>query len=1753
MRRAHEQLNELPMRPAFRLPFAALHAKIITIRSSLSQQATFCELSDDLGRRRIGLTAHTTTAGKVKVGLALDPHAFELLKEMSSGPRGLGECLEALICTEAARRESARRDPVPDQAVDLQAAGQDEMHQLYERAGGEPAGRTHAEKQLKQRGERLRILHEIDLAILAAQSPKEIAEAAAAGVLRAIGAVRVIVALWQADDDKLEVLAAAGPAHPILKPGAKIFKRPWPWFPAVRQGRVAFVEDLAQEPDLFPEAQAALAQGIRSQTVIPLMVGGQPIGHIALSRRTTGRLPDDELALAQQIADSLAVAIHNARLLEAEHQARQRLETLQAANVALTQSLELDAVLESLLDHLAELIPYDSANVMLRTGDDVVSVSAMRGYERWTDPALTRRVTLDVHTNPAIRKMFSNGQSLLVPDTARHPGWERAPGAEHVQSWLAVPLVVGGKVFGIFSVDKAEAGFFKPVHLRLAEALAPQAAVAIQNARLYAEVKTGREQLQILSRRLVELQEQERRALSRDLHDTSGQSITAVKLALASLRRLDGCPEAIRVGLDNLLQMADDVSEDLHRLAVNLRPASLDRYGLVPALEQLLTAFRRETGLHVDFLADGVEGDRLPPGLETALYRIVQEATTNCARYAQATRVSILVQRHEEAVQVIVEDDGRGFDVEEALRRGRLGLLGMRERAEMLGGMLEIESAPGHQPGASGSATTVYATVPLGQPATMAPIPEEPGPLWSPSRAIDEAGTAFDTDLREAAELARAKVLGDALVDMAAGMTRQANAKDLLAFVLSRSAGAIGCDYAAILLREGREVRYWTISDGYNLQEFMIGQRYGDEAVPVAVQVEQTGDLVVTHLTEDAGAHSAAFRVWGAFSGATIPLVSGGSFLGIVTYVRTPASATFMPSEIEFLRRLAALVSLAMENIHLHEVEARQRDELAQRVGELETLLAMLPVGVAIAYDPDGRVIRANPANEKMLGVRQQANVSLNTGDLPLEADYRVYQNGRELRPSELPMQMAVRGRPVRDMVIDLTRGDGSIVTLLSSAVPLLDAEGKPRGAVGTFVDITELRHALAEAESQREAALEARRTLEALLEYIPEGITIADAPDARIRYVSRYGQELLGAPHADKTAGEVAARWAIYEADGATLMPEECLPLVRAIRDGETVHDQELVQINNRGQALPLLCNAGPIRDRDGNVTGGIVAWRDIGTLKEAQSEALKALQAAEQSERRYHSLFNGMTEGFALHELICDEAGVPVDYRFLAINPAFERLTGLKREAVEGRLKCEVLPGDDPFWLEIYGRVALTGEPARFENHSAALGRWYDVYAFCPAPCQFAVIFTEISERKQDEEKIRRLNQDLERRAAEQQAILDAIPVGLIVYDAAGLIVRINDLALNMLGYRADDWRLPVNERAGVTVQMFYPDGSPCARDAYIALRALRGEIVRHEDQYVHLPECPEKDFWGMFSAGPIWGADGGLAGAVIAMFNTDKLHEANEQLAQREAALQEAYAQLQAQADDLREATEKLEQRVLERTADLVATNAQLSQTHLQLQALSRRVVETQERERYYVADQLYNEAGQVLAALKLHLNVPAEHAVPGQYLAETQRLLDRVMADLHHLATNLRPAALDRLGLASSLQQYVEEWGREHGLTVQFEAIGRAGARLNRDVETAVYRVVQEALMNVAQHAQARLVGVIVGSAGGRLAAIVEDDGVGFDPETAMLAGAIGLLAMRERAESVGGQLTIESTPGRGTSVIIEVPDRGESVFVMEQSG
>ncbi len=447
---------------------------------------------------------------------------------------------------------------------------------------------------------------------------------------------------------------------------------------------------------------------VRSYAAVPLLAGERIIGFLSLFSDQPGFCNQQMTDLVKAFAAHAVVAIQNAGLYEAELRARQTAETLSAASLALTQTLELDMVMNTLLDYLGQLVPYDSASVMLAQDETHLAVRAVRGYEGWTDPQEVLAINLNARASPHVGPLLMQQKSILIPDTRDYPEWTQRAGTEHVRNWLGVPMVADGKVIGVCGLDKAEAGFFTRQHLQLAQALVGQAAVAVQNAWLFDQVRAGRERLQTLSRRLVEIQESERRYVARELHDEAGQALTSLMVGLRLLEREAQRPQAVVAGVAELKRMVDGVLENLHRLAMDLRPASLDHLGLVAALRQYAEAVSDQHGLMMQFETVGFH-DRLPSDVESSIYRMVQEALTNVIRHARATRVDVLLEQRDDKLVVIVEDNGVGFDPTAVMQNGRLGLFGVRERAEMLGGRLVLESA-------AGAGTTLLVEVPYGGP-----------------------------------------------------------------------------------------------------------------------------------------------------------------------------------------------------------------------------------------------------------------------------------------------------------------------------------------------------------------------------------------------------------------------------------------------------------------------------------------------------------------------------------------------------------------------------------------------------------------------------------------------------------------------------------------------------------------------------------------------------------------------------------------------------------------------------------------------------------------------------------------------------------------------------------------------------------------------------------------------------------------------------------------------------------------------------
>jgi signal transduction histidine kinase len=284
-----------------------------------------------------------------------------------------------------------------------------------------------------------------------------------------------------------------------------------------------------------------------------------------------------------------------------------------------------------------------------------------------------------------------------------------------------------------------------------------------------------------------------------------------------------------------------------------------------------------------------------------------------------------------------------------------------------------------------------------------------------------------------------------------------------------------------------------------------------------------------------------------------------------------------------------------------------------------------------------------------------------------------------------------------------------------------------------------------------------------------------------------------------------------------------------------------------------------------------------------------------------------------------------------------------------------------------------------------------------------------------------------------------------------------------------------------------------------------------------------------------------------------DTRRAADGGEEVARLALALERMREELQTSIARIEDAREALEVRVAERTHELADANVRLAERERLRQELLRKVITAQEDERKRVARELHDETSQTLAALGIGVDLalaacPDDPAAPivRERLADVRGLVKRMHAELHRMIVNLRPSVLDDLGLAAAVRWCAERQITSAGIAVrcELEELEELDTRLPAEIETAIFRAVQEALVNITRHAQADTVLIQGSAAGGRLLIEIEDDGVGFDPAGIERSHdsmrGIGLLGMRERLEILGGTLEVDSTPGEGTRIVFSVP-------------
>ncbi|HEY8107469.1 MAG TPA: GAF domain-containing protein [Gaiellaceae bacterium] len=457
----------------------------------------------------------------------------------------------------------------------------------------------------------------------------------------------------------------------------------------IREATPLRLHDLAEDPRSvgFPPGHPPM----RTFLGVPVMVRGVPYGNLYLTEKQGDEdFTDEDEELVTLLAGQAAIAIENARLYEASTRWSRQLQSLNEVGNALATETDLDRLLDLVVRRLRELLGARVVALALPTGANELRFAAVAGAEELLGTTISRS---DSKSGAVLERRRSERIDSVIEDPEVHQEVSRQLAA---RTGMWVPLIARDQAIGVLEIHDKEGSDARFTHddFRLAETFAARAAVAVELSQ-----RVARDAV----RRVVQAQELERQGLARELHDETGQALTSILLGLKPLEEALADHPA-RAALAELRGLVVGALQDVRRLAVELRPAVLDDFGLGPALERLTDSFAEQRDIRVDFHS-ALGETRLPNEVETTLYRVVQESLTNIVKHANARNVSVSVARREFTVAAVIEDDGAGFD-QRAVSEGGVGLLGMRERLALVDGRLEIESRPG-------AGTTIVAEVPL--------------------------------------------------------------------------------------------------------------------------------------------------------------------------------------------------------------------------------------------------------------------------------------------------------------------------------------------------------------------------------------------------------------------------------------------------------------------------------------------------------------------------------------------------------------------------------------------------------------------------------------------------------------------------------------------------------------------------------------------------------------------------------------------------------------------------------------------------------------------------------------------------------------------------------------------------------------------------------------------------------------------------------------------------------------------------------
>jgi signal transduction histidine kinase len=447
----------------------------------------------------------------------------------------------------------------------------------------------------------------------------------------------------------------------------------------IQTGKPMVVKDISQDQRLSKVAE--WKNDVHSMAIIPLSSKGKTLGVMFVATEGARELDDPEFQLLVSIGLQIGVAVDNARLFWAEQRRAEQFRLIGEVGLQILSILDVDQLLDEIVHRVSYILGYYLVGIGLVEGDEIVLKVGVGPYWEGRDRDPLR---LKIGQEGITGWVAATGEHLLAQDVTREPRYYRVPEIPETRSELAVPLRAQGRIIGVLDVQSKRLAAFDEGDVVVLQSLADQAAMAIENARLYEQAR----QLAVL---------EERHRLARDLHDSVTQALYGVTLyseaaaGQLSLENVDKAAEHLHV----LRHTAQEALAEMRLLIYELRPPVLEEEGLVAALQARLSAVEGRVGLQTRLKVEG-EG-QLPSDVEEGLYRIAQEALNNALKHAHAHIITVYVRHTLRGGDVGLEiiDDGEGFDLGTVREKGGLGLSTMEERATELGGHLSIISEPG--------------------------------------------------------------------------------------------------------------------------------------------------------------------------------------------------------------------------------------------------------------------------------------------------------------------------------------------------------------------------------------------------------------------------------------------------------------------------------------------------------------------------------------------------------------------------------------------------------------------------------------------------------------------------------------------------------------------------------------------------------------------------------------------------------------------------------------------------------------------------------------------------------------------------------------------------------------------------------------------------------------------------------------------------------------------------------------------------